>query len=68
MEFDETSGELGGGEHICGHVAHSLMHNKPLEEGSSTLSWDFTDLANKAISTMNPTFVIQGNQLFLMNP
>ena len=50
----------GGVEHIVGYVAHSLMHNEPLK-GSSIFSSDVTMQAHEA-STINPTFVIHGNQ------
>jgi hypothetical protein len=48
-------------------VTHSLMHNNPLEDSSSTLSSiSNVSVANKT-SNMNTTFVVHGNKLFFMN-
>jgi len=66
FEYDVTR-EGGGCEHMVGHEAHSLMHNAPPLEGSSTFSSDATMHAHKA-TTMNPTFVINGNRSFCLNP
>ncbi|XP_017428910.1 uncharacterized protein LOC108336982 [Vigna angularis] len=64
FEYDVTR-EGGGCEHMVGHEAHSVMHNEPVE-GSSMFSSDATMHAHKP-STMNPTFLINGNRSFCLN-